>query len=93
MATLFAAALFIGTAAIALWIDVRKPTLAPNGLKWRALCAVLAIQACAMVPIANTSFLALYVSVFGLLLPMLIAMWLTALWLLRAITESLLAHH
>jgi hypothetical protein len=88
VATLFAAALFIGTAAIALWIDVRKPSLAPNGLKWRALCAVIAIQACAMIPIANTSFVALYSSVFGALLPMMIAMWLTALWLLRAISES-----
>ena len=92
MATLFAAALFTGTAAMALWVDVRKPSLAPNGLKWRALCAVLAIQACSMVPIANDSFQALYMSVFGLLLPMLIVMWLTTLWLLRAITESLLAH-
>ena len=93
MATLFAAALFIGTAAIALWVDVRVPSLAPNGLKWRALCAVLAIQGCGMIPIENTSFQALYVCVFGLLLPMLIVMWLTALWLLRAITESLVARH
>ena len=92
MATLFAAALLVGTAAIALWVDVRKPTLAPNGLKWRVLCAVVAIQACAIIPIANTSFTALYVSVFGALLPMLIAMWLTSLWLLRAISDSLLAH-
>ncbi len=92
MATLFAVALFVGTAAIALWIDVRKPSLAPNGLKWRALCAVLAIQACAMIPIANSSFLALYTSIFAGLLPMLIAMWLTALWLLRAISDSLLPH-
>ncbi len=68
-----------------------RPSL-PSGLKWRALCAVLAIQACAMIPIANTSFLALYTSVFGALLPMLIAMWLTALWLLRAISESVLTH-
>ncbi len=89
MATLFAAALFVGTAAIALWIDIRKPSLAPNGLKWRALCVVLTTQACAMIPIANTSFLALYTSVFGALLPMLIAMWLTAVWLLRSISDSL----
>jgi hypothetical protein len=27
-----------------------------------------------------------------LLLPMLIAMWLTSLWLLRAVSDSLLAH-
>lgn len=92
MATLFATALFIGTAGIALWIDVRKPSLAPNGLKWRALCAVLAIQACALIPIANTSFLWLYASVFGALTPMLIVMWLTTLWLLRAISDSLVAH-
>ena len=92
MATLFAAALFTGTAAIALWVDVRRPTLAPNGLKWRVLLAILAVQACAMIPIGNTSFLALYTSIFGLLLPMLIVMWLTALWLLRAISDSLVAH-
>ncbi len=92
MATLFAAALFTGTAGIALWVDVRRPSLAPSGLKWRALCAVLAIQACGMIPIANDSFQGLYVSVFGMLFPMLIVMWLTTLWLLRAIGESLLAH-
>ena len=79
MATLFAVALFVGTAAIALWIDVRKPSLAPDRLIWRAVCAVVAIQA-------------LYTSIFALLLPMLIAMWLTAVWLLRAISDSLLAH-
>ena len=45
-----------------------------------------------MIPIGNTSFLALYTSIFGLLLPMLIVMWLTALWLLRAISDSLVAH-
>jgi hypothetical protein len=88
VATIFAVALFVGTAGIALWVDVRKPSLAPNGIIRRALCAVLATEACAMVPIANTSFLALYASVFGALLPMLILMWLTALWVLRAISES-----
>ena len=93
MATLFAAALFIGTAAIALWVDIRKPTLAPNGLKWRVLLAVISVQVCAMIPIANTSFQGLYVSVFGALLPMLVVMWLTALWVLRAISESLVARH
>jgi hypothetical protein len=92
VATLFAVALFVGTAGIALWIDVHKPSLAPDGLKWRALCAVVAIEACTFIPIANGSFLALYTSVFGLLLPMLIAMWLTALWVLRAISDSVLAH-
>jgi hypothetical protein len=92
VATLFAVALFVGTAAIALWIDVRKPSLAPDGLIWRAACAFVAIEACGMIPIANGSFLALYTSIFAVLLPMLIAMWLTAVWLLRAISDSLLAH-
>ena len=90
MATFFAAALFIGTASIALWIDCRKPSLAPNGLKWRALCAVVAIQACTM---GDTSFLALYSSIFGGLVPLLILMWLTTLWVLRAISEAVVAHH
>jgi hypothetical protein len=93
VATLFAAALFIGTASIALWIDCRKPSLAPNGLKWRALCAVVTIQACTMVPIGDTSFLALYSSIFGALVPVLILMWLTTLWVLRAISEAVVAHH
>jgi hypothetical protein len=86
--TIFAVALFVGTAVIALWVDVRRPSLAPNGLIRRGLCAVLAAEACGMVPIANTSFLALYASVFGVMLPLLILMWLTALWVLRAISES-----
>jgi hypothetical protein len=66
--------------------------LAPSGLKWRILLAIVTVQACAMVPIANTSFAGLYASVFGVMLPVLIAMWLSSLWLLRALSESLVGH-
>jgi hypothetical protein len=93
VATIFTTTLFIGTAALALWLDVRLPQLAPAGIKWRALFAVLMIGLCGAVPVVTNSYLAMYGSVFGLLMPMLIAMWLSALWLLRAAADALAARY
>ena len=45
-----------------------------------------------MVPIANSTLLGLYASVFGVLLPLLVAMWLTAFWLLRGLSDAMFAH-
>ena len=44
MIVLFTVALFVGTAALALWVDVRVPQLAPPGFKWRALFAAVMIE-------------------------------------------------
>jgi hypothetical protein len=87
--TFFTAALFMGTAVLALWVDTRLPQLAPRGIKMRALFTIVMLQVCAFVPIANDSYVGLYASVFGVLAPLLIAMWLSTLWLLRAAADAL----
>lgn len=86
---LFTTALFISTAALALWLDSRVPHLAPSGIIWRAVCVVVFVLVCGYVPVATGSYVALYGTVFGLLAPMLVGMWLSALWLLRSAAEAL----
>jgi hypothetical protein len=92
MVTLFTSALFVGTALIAGWVYVRLPKLAPRGLVLRAACCLVTLQACAMVPIANTTWVGLYASVFGVMLPLLVAMWLSAFWLLQGLSDAMFAH-
>ena len=93
MIVLFTVALFVGTAALALWVDVRVPQLAPPGFKWRALFAVVMIESFSFVPMATDSYVALYVTVFGVLMPLLTAMWLSGLWLLRAAADALASRY
>lgn len=89
--TLFTGALFVGTALIAGWLYVRAPRLAPRSLVLRAACCLATLQACTTVPIANTTRLGLFASVFGMLLPLLVAMWLSAFWLLRGLSDAMFA--
>ena len=91
MVTLFTSALFVGTALIAGWLYVRAPRLAPRGLVLRAACCLACLQACSMVPVANTTWVGLYASVFGAVVPLLVAMWLSAFWLLRGLSDALFA--
>jgi hypothetical protein len=92
METLFTSALFVGTALLAGWVYVRAPGLAPRGLITRAACCLATLQACSMVPVANTTYLGLYLSVFGAVVPLLTAMWLCAFWLLRGLSDAMFAH-
>jgi hypothetical protein len=92
MVTLFTSALFVGTALIAGWLYVRVPKLAPRGLLTRAACCLVTLQLCSMAPVQNTTYLGLYVSVFGAVFPLLIAMWLSAFWLLRGLSDAMFAH-
>jgi hypothetical protein len=93
VATIFTTTLFIATASLALWIDVRAPSLAPSGLKWRALFAIVMLEICGLVPIGSASYVGLYGTVFGVLVPLLVAMWLSALWLLRAAADALASRY
>jgi hypothetical protein len=93
MAALFTALFFIGTASLALWIDTRAPGLAPNGILWRAACVVVTLFSFSFVPIVTDSYATLYASVFGLLLPLLTAMWLSALWLFRSAADALASRY
>ena len=89
MAALFTTALFVGTASLALWIDARAPRLAPAGVKWRAFCALVTVVIFTFVPVVSDSYASLYASVFCVLMPLLTAMWLSSLWLVRSAAEAL----
>jgi hypothetical protein len=89
MNVVFAAALFAGAAAIAVWVAVRFPRLAPRSLTARVLVTLGVAQLLAFVPIEPGSYLTLYGSVFGLALPILTLAWLGAFWLLQALRDAI----
>jgi hypothetical protein len=62
--------------------------LAPESLTKRFLAACCAAVAFQAVPIFHGSAAAIYASVFALLLPLLVASFLAAVWLLRAMRDA-----
>ena len=50
---LFTTALFVATAVLALWLDSRVPRLAPSHVIWRAVCVVISVLVCGVVPVAR----------------------------------------
>jgi hypothetical protein len=85
----FAAALFAGAAAIAVWIAVRFPRFAPQSLTARFVVAAGMGQLLAFVPIETGTYFALYGSLFGLVLPTLTLAWLGAFWLLQSVRNAM----
>lgn len=85
--TAFAIAFYVGTASIALWISVRYPRLAPASLTVRAVAPFAASVGLQLVRIDTSSSLRLLASLFLIALPLLVASWLTALWLLQTMRD------
>ena len=85
MIAVFTWSLLVATALIAIWIAVRFPGLAPASMTWRGLGLLASAAAVQVVPIWTDSTTSLWVSVFGLLAPALVAAWLCAAWLLQAL--------
>jgi hypothetical protein len=78
----------LGAGALALWVDVRHPKLAPDSLSKRVLAAACALLALQLFPVFHGSAVAVYVTVFGIMLPVLVSSLLAALWLMRAVQEA-----
>ena len=85
---MFLAAFVVGSGALALWIDVRRPSLAPDSLTKRMLAAGCALLALQLVPVYHDTIAAAYITVFGLLLPVLVTSLLAGVWLMRALQEA-----
>jgi hypothetical protein len=86
--TPFLPVFLVGAGLLALWIDVRHPKLAPDSLSKRLVaagCGVLALQ---LVPVFHGSVLAVYATLFGIVLPVLVTSLLAAVWLMRALQEA-----
>jgi hypothetical protein len=81
-AHLFLVALVLGAGALALWVDVRFPGLAPRGLTGKFVAVLAAPALLGLLPVSPTML-----SVLGLLLPTLTATFLAALWMLRALAQ------
>jgi len=80
--------LAVGAGLLALWIDVRRPSLAPESLSKRMLAAVAALLVLQVVPVFHGSPAAVYATVFALLLPALTSSFLAAVWLLRGLRDA-----
>lgn len=87
MTVLFVIVLFTGTAAIATWLHVRLPSLTARSLVWPMLAAAVSTQLLAVVPVWTRSWVQLYASIFGELLPLLVVVWLSMLWLLSVLRD------
>jgi hypothetical protein len=87
----------IGAAAIALWIDVRFPGLAPRALRGIVIHAALVIGAAQLLAPAGMSALfaaespvLALVAVFGVAFPALLYAFLVAVWTIKTAQGFLL---
>lgn len=85
MNVLFTAALFSGTAAIGLWLTLRVPRLASAPVLAALVAAAVSVQALRFAPVWTSSTPALYMSVFFVLAPLLVMLWLSVIALLGAV--------
>jgi hypothetical protein len=79
--------LAVGAGLLALWIDMRHPSLAPEPLSKRMLAAVGALLALQVVPVFHGSPAAISTTVFALMLPSPISTFLAAVWLMRGLRD------
>jgi len=89
MNVVFTSALFLGTAAIACWVVVRFPRIAPGSVIVRGVGALACAQLLGFIHVASDTTPKLYVSIFALLLPALTLMWMCTAWLLQSLQEAL----
>jgi len=88
MASPFLAAFVCGAAVLALWVDARFPGLAPKKFSRRLLSAVLAFVLLQASPFATGTVTQAYASLFGVVLPGFVGVFLTAVWLMRALRDA-----
>jgi hypothetical protein len=82
MLGVFLIALVLGAGALALWVDVRFPRLAPQGLRRRMAAAVVALLLLAVLPVWPTML-----GLIGVFLPVLALALLTTIWLMRVAAD------
>jgi hypothetical protein len=84
--TAFTLCLFGGTAALAAWVALRFPQLAPRSLLRRVIGAGISVAILQVAPIVSSGAALLYLTVFLLAL-ILLAVWLHALWMIQGVLE------
>jgi hypothetical protein len=79
----FAIALACGAALLALWLNARKPSLAPEGLPRLLVHGGIVLVLTHLIPSSGNSVAFAYVVVFAVALPVLVYAFLVAIWLIR----------
>lgn len=87
----------LGAAAIAVWIDVRFPGIAPRALRGIVIHAAIAVGAAQLLAPAGMKFLfeagssvLALVAVFGIAFPALLYAFLVAVWTIKTAQGFLL---
>ena len=78
----FTLSLFGGTAALAVWVAVRFPQLAPKSLLRRVIGAGISVAVLQVAPIASSGTALLFA-----LAVILLAVWLHALWMIQGVRD------
>jgi len=86
---LFVLALVTGSALLALWFDLRVPTLAPAGLRAIVLHGALAFVGLQLIPGGDSLPGGAYLLIFGIALPALVYVFLVAIWFIRHAQRAL----
>ncbi len=86
---LFVLALVTGAALLALWFDLRVPTLAPAGLRAIVLHGALAFVGLQLIPGGDGLPGGAYLLIFGIALPALVYVSLVAIWFIRHAQRAL----
>lgn len=90
MGAVFLIGFVAGAAALAVWVDVRLPRLAP-----RSPAMQMAVAGAAFVwlrlPVDSSSMTRLLLTLFAGLLPAFVTAFLAAIWLLRSLRATLSA--
>ena len=88
--------LALGAAFIAVWVDIRFPTLGPASLRACFVHAAVAFVALEIVTVvikpvlsAPDSFAAKLVALFGVLFPALVYAFLALTWLMKPLASAL----
>jgi hypothetical protein len=79
----FGMVLACGAALIALWLHVRLPNLAPEGLPRHLLHAGIALALMQLIPSSGDLVWFAFVVVFAVALPVLVYAFLVAIWVIR----------
>ena len=87
-APLFLAAYLLGAALLALWVDLRFPSLRPSGWGWMGV-VVAATLGADQLCIAVAGDVPPLVRVMGVALPAIAATLLVCMWLLRMMRSAL----
>jgi hypothetical protein len=87
MNVLFTSALFAGAAAVAAWIVLRFPSLAPASMLVRVVGACIALALLRLVRVDPSTYVSLYGTLFGICLPTLTLVWLAWFWLMQSLRD------